>query len=60
MSSVSAGSAAFKTAEDKKRAKYSDLTAGIDLVPIFENSVVSWLQWTSIQDRRHFWDSEFR
>ena len=41
MSSVSAGSAA-KTAEDKKRAKYSDLTAGIDFVSIAIESTGAW------------------
>ena len=41
ISSVSAGSAA-KTAEDKKRAKYSDLTAGIDFVPIAIESTGVW------------------
>ena len=41
MSGVSAGSAA-KTAEDKKRAKYSDLTAGIDFVPIAIESTGVW------------------
>ena len=41
MSSVSAGSAA-KTAVYKKRAKYSDLTAGIDFVPIAIESTGVW------------------
>ena len=41
MSSFSAGSAS-KTAEDKKRAKYSDLTAGIDFVPIAIESTGVW------------------